>query len=82
MAPPLSISSFPEICYLTGTPMLMKEYIPALPLHNHIHRYWIMSSLEAMACGYFDQTHIFTIRDETEAWLRPIKLIVRGWINY
>jgi AraC-like DNA-binding protein len=29
--------------------MLMKEYIPALPLHNYIHRYWIMSSREAMA---------------------------------
>ncbi|HEY4062070.1 MAG TPA: helix-turn-helix domain-containing protein [Puia sp.] len=28
--------------------MLMKEYIPAPHLHKYIHRYWIVSSLEAM----------------------------------
>lgn len=28
--------------------MLMREFIPALPLHNYIHRYWILSSKEAM----------------------------------
>jgi AraC-like DNA-binding protein len=27
----------------------MKEYIPAAPLQNYIHRYWIFSSAEAMA---------------------------------
>lgn len=28
--------------------MIMKEYIPAACLHKYIHRYWIVSSLEAM----------------------------------
>jgi AraC-like DNA-binding protein len=30
-------------------PMIMKEYIPAAPLQKYIHRYWIVSSAEAMA---------------------------------
>ena len=28
--------------------MIMKEYIPAAPLQKYIHRYWIVSSIEAM----------------------------------